>query len=92
MKTITWDMVSDQPGPGGPDNEYAFDCYLICAVRVKAPDEVTARRQLHAALDAADSNLGAWPGGAPILAEVSLVTEAVEAAPPVLYEINGNEV
>ena len=54
---------------------YCFDITLVGAIRVTAPDELTARKMLKEALDAADANLGAWPDGSPILAEVSLAQD-----------------
>lgn len=85
---ITWGMVSDEPEPGAAPaiHEYAFDIKLLAAVRVKATSEDMARRHLFECLDAADSNLGAWPDGSPILAEVSMDGEAD------LYEIDGEGV
>lgn len=75
-------------------HEYAFDITLLGAVRVKACDEATARRHLAERLDAAEANLGCWMDGAPILAEVSLVTVDDDKAvgPPRLYEIDGESV
>lgn len=65
--------------------EFAFDIVLNGALRVNAPTEVEARKTLAAVLDCADSNLGAWPDGNPILAELSLTGN------PSLYEIDGVE-
>jgi hypothetical protein len=67
-------------------HEYAFDTLLVCAIRVKAKDEKSAREMLAKHLDAASANLGAWPDGNPILAEVSLDGN------PQLFEINGETV
>lgn len=66
--------------------EFAFDVKLFAAIRVKAPDEKTARSMLKAALDCADTNFGAWPNGDPITAEASMDGEAD------LFEIDGKEV
>ena len=63
--------------------EYAFDITLAGALRVEAESEEEARRILFEAIDCADCNLGAWPNGDPILAELSLRGE------PVLYEVDG---
>lgn len=67
-------------------HEFAFDIVLVGAVRVKALTEEGARGHLQACLDCADSNLGAWPDGSPILAELSL---DLESRRPHLYEIDG---
>ena len=65
--------------------EFAFDVTLAGALRVNAPTEAEARRILRDRLDCADSNLGAWPDGSPMLAELSLT------GTPSLYEIDGEE-
>jgi len=67
-------------------NEYAFDITLSAALRVKAPDEATAHALLAETLNCADANLGAWPDGSPILAEVSLLGDCS------LYSVNGDPV
>lgn len=66
--------------------EYAFDITLAGAVRVKAETLAQAQATLREVLDCADANLGAWPNGDPILAEVSL------QGSPYLYEIDGEPV
>lgn len=97
MKPITWDMVSDTPenppdAPPAPAlHEYAFDIYLTAAVRVRAADEESARRELRDKLDCADTNFGAWVNGDPILAEASLIDDG-NCRPPHLYEIDGEDV
>lgn len=63
--------------------EFAFDIKLNAAVRVDAPDELTARKILSECLDCADSNFGSWPDGEPILAEASLYSIVN------LYEVDG---
>lgn len=63
--------------------EYAFDVTLSAALRVKARSENEARAIIRAELDCSAAYLGAWPDGAPILAEVS----ADEIKGP--YEIDG---
>jgi hypothetical protein len=68
--------------------EFAFDVVMTGALRVRARDEAEARRMICAALDSSSANLGAWPDGSPILAEVS--TSAADIAPP--YEIDGEPV
>lgn len=71
-------------------SEYAFDVILSGALRVPdMPDEATARATLAYMLDCAESNLGLWPNGEPILAEVSL---ADDLAKPRLYAIDGDEI
>ncbi len=93
MSEITWPMVSDDPAPPERTNpvngemiEYAFDVVLFAAIRVKACSEADARKQLREALDAADSNFGAWRDGSPITGEASMDGE------PTLYEVNGESV
>lgn len=66
-------------------HEFAFDCTLRCAIRVKAASEEEARRLLDG-IDANEANLGAWPNGDPILCEVSMAEGAS------LYEIDGENV
>lgn len=67
-------------------NEYAFDIELAGALRVKATDEADARAQLAEAIEAADTNFGAWRNGDPILGETSL------RGTPSLYQVNGEDV
>lgn len=67
-------------GPALPS--YGFDLELKCSLHVKAPSHEAALRILRDKLDCADSNLGAWDDGTPILAEVSL------RGTPALYERN----
>jgi len=61
--------------------EFAFDVTLQAAIRVRATSLAEAREMLKT-IDAADANLGAWPNGDPILAEVSVDGEGD------LFEIN----
>ena len=65
--------------------EFAFDITLAAAIRVTAESHDAAVAMLRKALDAADSNLGAWPNGSPILAECSL------RGVPSLFEIDGDD-
>ena len=51
--------------------EFLFDVKMFASIRVKATSEREARRMLGEALDCADSNLGSWPNGDPILCEMS---------------------
>lgn len=67
-------------------HEYAFDVTFAGALRIKAASEAEARATLADCLDCIDANLGAWPSGDPILAEVSMNGE------PVLYEVDGETV
>lgn len=69
---------------GAPENEYAFDCTLTTAIRVKARTREQADAILRDVLNAADCNGGVWPNGAPVLFEASL-----NDSKPVLYEVNG---
>jgi uncharacterized protein with GYD domain len=78
---ITEVVEVEQPKP--VEHEYAFDVMLVAAVRVKAHSEDEARTKLKAEIDCNSANLGAWPDGEPILAEVSL--NEVRC----LYEIDG---
>lgn len=71
--------------------EFAFDVCLRGSIRVDAPTEEAARAMLREHLDCADANLGAWPNGEPILAEVSLWPEG-ELCQPNLFEIDGEAV
>lgn len=64
-------------------HEYAFDIKLTGAIRVRATSANMARKILRDELDCADSNLGAWPDGSPILANLSMTGR------PVLYETDG---
>jgi hypothetical protein len=51
---------------------YGFDLELSCSLHVQATSHEHALRILRDKLDCADSNLGAWPDGSPILCETSL--------------------
>lgn len=53
-------------------HEYLFDVKLFAAIRVRAVDEYEARAMMSQCIDASTANLGAWPNGDPIIAEVSL--------------------
>lgn len=69
-------------------HEYAFDCKLQCALRVKAASYDAAVELLRTTLDASTAQLGKWPDGAPIDAEVSLAED-----PDLhLYELDGEDV
>ena len=71
-------------------HEYAFDVELKASIRVKAVDEYEARAALARHIDSNTANLGSWPNGDPILAEVSLaLNEEKEGR---LYEIDGEPV
>lgn len=63
--------------------EYAFDCKLIAALRVKAKSQKEAEVMLREVLDAASCNAGCWSDGSPVLFEVSLDGE------PSLFEVDG---
>lgn len=58
---------------------FLFDVTLTGAIRVAAHSEKEARELLAECLDCADANLGAWPNGQPILAEVSLSEDPILA-------------
>jgi len=78
--------ASTEPGMavGALDNEYAFDCTLTAAIRVKARTREQADAILRDVLNAADCNGGVWPNGVPVLFEASL-----NDSKPVLSEVNG---
>lgn len=67
---------------------YAFDCKLQCALRVNAASYDAAVKLLSTAIDCNTANLGAWPDGRPITAEVSLAEDPGLH----LYELDGEEV
>jgi hypothetical protein len=66
--------------------EFAFDTTLVCAIRVKADTKEAAADLLREQVDGASANLGCWPGGEPILCEVSVEGDVD------LYEIDGEPV
>lgn len=68
-------------------HEFAFDCTLTTALRVKATSRDEAERRILAIMDAAECNGGAWPNGDPVLFEAS-----VNDHPLKLYEIDGEPV
>lgn len=67
------------------NHEYAFDCTLVCAIRVRAETPQAAAALLRERIDAAEANLGAWPNGDPILCEVSVEGQLD------LFEIDGED-
>ena len=81
-------QFSGLPAPEPVIHEYAFDCTLTAAIRVKATSEAEARGIMKGTIDSSSANLGAWPNGDPILCEISLDT--IDAGSP--YEIDGEEV
>lgn len=64
-------------------NEYAFDCKLFCALRVKAKTQRDAEAMVREHIEGASANFGCWTDGSPIIAEVSVDGELD------LYEKNG---
>ncbi|MPS81666.1 MAG: hypothetical protein E2591_26690 [Achromobacter sp.] len=58
---------SERPG----DHEYLFDLRLFASIRFRANSVREAREMLSASLQCVTANLGAWPDGSPIMAEVS---------------------
>ncbi len=66
--------------------EFAFDMTLQCALRVKASSIEEARRIIRASINCVEANLGIWPSGSPILAEVS-VNGAMD-----VFEVDGEPV
>ncbi len=66
--------------------EYAFDCTLVAALRVKATSQEEAESIIRSVLDAASCNAGAWPDGSPVLFEASIDGQ------PRLYEVDGESV
>ena len=69
------------------EREFLFDVKMFAAVRVMAVDEAHARALMREHLECAEANLGAWPSGDPILAEVSADDDH-----PDLLEIDGETV
>jgi hypothetical protein len=65
-------------------HEYLFDVKMFASIRVKAADEATAQAMLRAEVYSATANLGSWPNGDPIIAEVS-----VDDDNPDIIEIDG---
>ncbi|PNE59956.1 hypothetical protein A8H39_02075 [Paraburkholderia fungorum] len=74
-------------GEDRPEHEYAFDCTLTAAIRVKGPSREAAEAHLRDAMDAADCNGGAWANGDPILFEASVNDNELT-----LYEVDGDPV
>jgi hypothetical protein len=68
-------------------HEYAFDCTLRAAIRVKGTSREQAETCLRESMDAADCNGGAWPNGDPILFEASVADGELA-----LYELDGQPV
>lgn len=68
---------------------YTFDVKIWATVRVSAPNEEAARRLMAATLDGSSANLGAWPGGEPIVTDISLEEGD---SPSELVEIDGEAV
>lgn len=66
-------------------HEYAFDCTLTAAIRVKGISREEAEEHLRAAMAAADCNGGEWPNGETILFEAGL-------SGFVLYEVDDKPV
>jgi hypothetical protein len=66
-------------------HEYAFDCTLVCAIRVRAESPEAAAAMVRAEIDGAEANLGQWPNGDPILCEVSVEGDLD------LFEVDGND-
>ncbi|KVV07445.1 hypothetical protein WK77_16805 [Burkholderia ubonensis] len=69
------------------ENEYAFECTLTAAIRVKAKSLEEAEDRIRAVMDAADCNGGLWPNGEPVLFEASINDSKLD-----LYEVNGESV
>lgn len=65
--------------------EFSFNLTLAGTIRLEAANSVEALAILRKKLSCADSNLGAWPDGSPILTELSL------SGAPSLCEIDGQE-
>lgn len=60
--------------------KFTFDMKLDVSLTVEADTEAAARTKLHAAMDCADTNFGAWPNGEPILGECSVNGNVVRLA------------
>lgn len=80
-ENIQFASLVDQTGL----HSYGFDLELSCSLHVKATSHEHALRILRDKLDCADSNLGLWPDGSPILCETSL------RGTPELYEVDDEE-
>lgn len=65
--------------------EYAFDVKLITSIRIRSGSAVDAVYELQGLLNCVSANLGAFPDGSPIVAEVSMDPDFW----PKLYEIDG---
>lgn len=85
MKAVaaTFPVIA-QADPNASLNEYAFDCTLTTALRVKAKSREEAEAIIRDKMNAADCNGGAWPNGDPILFEASINDSELA-----LYELNG---
>ena len=83
--TALTDMSTDPVTIGATTeiHEYAFDVRLSCAVRVKATSKAEAIKLLDR-IQGNSANLGSWPNGEPILAEVS-----TDESNPYCFEIDG---
>src|SRR3546814_16569771 len=57
---------SERPG----DHEYLFDLRLFASIRFRANSVREARAMLSASLHCVTANMGAWPDGSTIMAEV----------------------
>jgi len=67
--------------------EFSFDARAYVAIRVFAETEEEAMKMLLDNVHIADSNLGAWPNGDPIMAEVTIEQGDVD-----LIEVDGEPV
>lgn len=65
---------------------FSFDIVLQASLTVQASSEDEARKILFDSLDCVTANLGSWPDGKPIIAEVSMDGSGC------LYEVDGQSV
>jgi hypothetical protein len=65
----------DHNNPEPELHKFAFDLRLIAALRVKAPTLAAARELITKTIDAKRAELGEWPNGDPIIAEVSVADD-----------------
>ena len=86
VQSMLFKALKDDEARQCPDlAEFAFDCKLTAAIRVKAKSRAEAEAILRETLDAASCNAGLWDNGDPIVFEASLDADT----PLDLYEVNG---
>ena len=86
-QSISHQQVVRQQFTGSTIHEFGFDVKLQAAIRVMAASPEQATQMLHAVMNAAECNAGAWPNGDPVLFEAS----TADGAEPVLFSIDGED-